>query len=93
MKALVLPIVVPMSTAALLLLVPKRPLLQRRIALVGSIALLVSTFVLFRRVEADGIQVLQIGGWPAPGTALGVSRDAPAPPAPAGAASVRLRAP
>jgi multicomponent Na+:H+ antiporter subunit D len=63
---LVLPILVPLSTAAILLLAPKRSLLQRWIALIGSILLLVSTCVLFRRVESEGIQVLQVGGWPAP---------------------------
>ena len=66
MTGLVLPILVPLSTAAILLLAPKRPLLQRWIALTGSILLLGSTVVLFRRVEAEGIQVLQISGWPAP---------------------------
>jgi multicomponent Na+:H+ antiporter subunit D len=66
MRALVLPILVPLSTAAILLLAPTRPLLQRWIALTGSILLLGSTFVLFRRVEGDGIQVLQLSGWPAP---------------------------
>jgi multicomponent Na+:H+ antiporter subunit D len=66
MRALVLPILVPLSTAVILLLAPKRPLLQRSIALTGSILLLGSTFVLFRRVEAEGIQVLQVSGWPAP---------------------------
>ena len=66
MRALVLPILVPFSTAAILLLAPKRPLLQRWIALIGSILLLGSTLVLFQRVEAEGIQVLQVGAWPAP---------------------------
>ena len=66
MRALVLPILVPLSTAAILLLAPKRPLLQRWIALVGSILLLGSAVVVFRRVDAAGIQVLQVGGWPAP---------------------------
>lgn len=66
MRALVLPILVPLSTAAILLLAPTRPLLQRWIALAGSILLLGSTFVVFRRVEAGGIQVLQVSGWPAP---------------------------
>ena len=66
MRALVLPILVPLSTAAILLLAPKRPLLQRWIALTGSILLLGSAVVVFRRVEAGGIQVLQISGWPAP---------------------------
>ena len=66
MRALVLPILVPLSTAAILLLAPNRPLLQRWIAITGSVLLLVSTVVLFRRVEAEGIQVLQVSGWPAP---------------------------
>jgi multicomponent Na+:H+ antiporter subunit D len=63
---LVLPILVPLSTAAVLMLAPKRPLLQRWTALAGTVLLLASAILLFRRVEAGGIQVLQIGGWPAP---------------------------
>jgi multicomponent Na+:H+ antiporter subunit D len=66
MSALVLPILVPLTTAALLLLVPKRPLLQRWIALAGSMLLLGSTLVVFGRVQTAGIQVLQVSGWPAP---------------------------
>jgi multicomponent Na+:H+ antiporter subunit D len=62
----VLPILAPLCTAAVLLLLPRRPLLQRWIALAGSILLLCSTIIVFRRVEADGIQVLQVSGWPAP---------------------------
>jgi multicomponent Na+:H+ antiporter subunit D len=65
-RALVLPILVPLSAAAVLLLAPNRPLLQRWIALTGSIVLLVSTVVVFRGVEAEGIQVLHVSGWPAP---------------------------
>jgi multicomponent Na+:H+ antiporter subunit D len=65
-RALVLPIVVPLSTAVILLLVPARPLLQRWIALAGSIVLLLVAVLLFRRVESDGIQVLQVSGWSAP---------------------------
>jgi multicomponent Na+:H+ antiporter subunit D len=66
MRALVLPILVPLTTAVILLLAPTRPLLQRWIALTGSILLLASAAILFRRVDADGIQVLQVSGWPAP---------------------------
>jgi multicomponent Na+:H+ antiporter subunit D len=66
MKSLVLPILVPLSTAAILMLSPKRPLLQRWIALIGTIVLLASGIQLFRRVDAAGIQVLQISGWQAP---------------------------
>jgi multicomponent Na+:H+ antiporter subunit D len=62
----VLPILVPLGTAAILLLAPKRAPIQRWIGLAGSILLLASTAIVFRRVDTGGIQVLQIGGWPAP---------------------------
>ena len=66
MRALVLPILVPLITALILLWAPTRPLLQRWIALAGSIILLLAAVLLFRRVEAEGVQVLQISAWPAP---------------------------
>ena len=66
MIELALPILVPLTTAAILMLAPMRPPLQRGIALAGSVLLLASAILLFRRVEAGGIQVLQVSGWPAP---------------------------
>ena len=66
MTGLVLPILVPLSTAAVLMLAPRRPDAQRWIAMAGSVLLLASTIAVFTRVEADGVQVLQIGGWAAP---------------------------
>src|SRR5687768_151752 len=66
MKALVLPILVPLTTAAILMLAPHRPLSQRWIGLVGSTLLLVSGLAIFQRVNAQGVQVLQISGWAAP---------------------------
>ena len=66
MNLLALPILVPLMTAAIMLLAPSRPMLQRRLAVAGSIALLGSGVALFSRVEGNGIQVLQLGGWPAP---------------------------
>jgi multicomponent Na+:H+ antiporter subunit D len=66
MRMLVLPILVPLSTAAVLMLAPKRPRPQRWISLAGSILLLVSTLAVFLRVNAEGVQVLQISNWPAP---------------------------
>ena len=66
MRMLVLPILVPLSTAAALMLAPKRPLLQRWVSLAGSVLLLVSAVAVFLRVNAAGVQVLQISGWPAP---------------------------
>ncbi len=66
MTALVLPILVPLGTAAILMLAPKRPLPQRWIALIGSVVLLACAVMLFRRVDGAGIQVLQVSGWAAP---------------------------
>ena len=66
MSALVLPILVPFTTATILLMAPKRPFLQRTIGLAGSVLLLGSALALFSRVEAEGIQALHVGGWPAP---------------------------
>lgn len=66
MSVLVLPIVVPLGTAAILMLAPHRPLLQRWIGLAGSILLLVSAVLIFQSVDAGGVQVLHVGAWPAP---------------------------
>lgn len=62
---LVLPIIVPLFTAALLLLVsPAR--LQRWLAFGGASALLASAVALGLEVGRHGIQVLQSGSWAAP---------------------------
>jgi multicomponent Na+:H+ antiporter subunit D len=66
MRGLVLPIIVPMGTAAILLLTRRWPAVQRWIGLAGATALLTSAAAVFGRVNSGGIQVLQIGGWPAP---------------------------
>ena len=66
MRTLVLPILVPLGTAAVLMLAPKRPTPQRWISVAGSFLLLASALLVFVRVNTAGVQVLQIGGWPAP---------------------------
>jgi len=66
MSLLVLPILVPLSTAAILMLAPKRAVLQRWISMAGAAALLAAAVAIFLRVNHDGIQVLQISAWPAP---------------------------
>jgi len=63
---LVLPIVLPMATAILLQLVPHRVRLSRVLAFVGALAILAAALALLVRVDRGGIQVLQVGGWPAP---------------------------
>ena len=66
MKTLVLPILVPLSTAAVLMLAPKRPAPQRWMSLIGSVSLLVTAVLVFLGVNDSGVQVLQISNWPAP---------------------------
>src|SRR5690606_598858 len=63
---LLAPILVPLFTAAVLLLAPRRPLPQRWIACIGSVIHLLFGVLLFVAVERDGIQVVQAGNWAAP---------------------------
>jgi multicomponent Na+:H+ antiporter subunit D len=66
MNALALPIVTPLLTAAILLLAPRKPLIQRWISFAGSLGLAISALFIFTQVQRHGIVVLQAGGWPAP---------------------------
>jgi multicomponent Na+:H+ antiporter subunit D len=66
MNALVLPIATPLLTAAILLLAPRKPKLQRWISFIGSLGMAASAVFLFIRVQHEGFLVLQAGGWPAP---------------------------
>jgi multicomponent Na+:H+ antiporter subunit D len=66
MNALILPIVTPLLTAAILLLAPRQPKLQRWISFIGSLGMAASAVFVFTRVQQQGIIVLQAGGWPAP---------------------------
>jgi multicomponent Na+:H+ antiporter subunit D len=65
-KGLAVPILLPLSTAAILMLAPRHVRLQRWISLAGSVLLLGAAVLLFREVNSHGIQVLQVGDWPAP---------------------------
>ncbi len=62
---LVLPVLVPLFTAAVLLL-GSPPRAQRWLALAGACGLLASAIALGLRVHHVGIQVLQSGSWAAP---------------------------
>lgn len=66
MNVLVLPVLVPLVSAALMMMVPARARVHRLIGLAGSSALLAAGILLFARVESAGVQVLQLGSWPAP---------------------------
>jgi multicomponent Na+:H+ antiporter subunit D len=63
---LALPILVPLATAIGILVMPQRPLLLRAVAFAGAVGIFASAVAVLAQVEAAGIQVVQIGGWPAP---------------------------
>ena len=66
MILLALPIVIPLATAIVLSLLGQRPAVSRAVAFAGAVAIFGAAVAVLARVEAHGIQVLQIGSWPAP---------------------------
>ena len=63
---LIYPILLPFVTAATSLLLWRKPVLQQAVSLVGAVGHLAACAVLFTVVTGSGIQVLQVGHWPAP---------------------------
>lgn len=63
---LVLPILVPLVTAALCLLAWSRPALQRLLSFSGSLILFAVTAGILRRVADADYMTVAIGGWPPP---------------------------
>lgn len=63
---LVLPLIIPLTTAVLTLVVRNNIGWQRRISLLGAGALFISSIVILSTVNRYGILVLQIGNWEAP---------------------------
>jgi multicomponent Na+:H+ antiporter subunit D len=63
---LVLPILLPLGTAAVALLARRHRLAQRLLGVAGAGASLVVAVALLLEVDRRGIQALQVGGWPAP---------------------------
>jgi multicomponent Na+:H+ antiporter subunit D len=63
---LTLPILIPLITAILCLLVLRWRWVQRWLSVLGSTALLGAALVLLASVWQRGIQATQIGNWPAP---------------------------
>ena len=63
---LVLPVVIPLATAALSLAAWRRPRAQEALSVAGVLSLLGSSIALLLRVKDHGIQVTQMGAWPAP---------------------------
>ena len=63
---LVFAIIIPQATAILALLLRRSKKVQRGICVVGALGLLVSNTALLAGVLSDGVQAMQLGGWPAP---------------------------
>lgn len=63
---LVLPLLIPLTTAATSLLVRRSLIAQRWLGLAGTSGLLVVAVWLLASVSRDGVQAVQVGGWPAP---------------------------
>lgn len=63
---LVLPIVIPLITAALCLLAWRSRKIQRLLSTAGAVAQMGAALALFLSVRSGGIQALQVGNWPAP---------------------------
>lgn len=63
---LVLPILIPLVTAAISFLAFRSRRAQRRLGLAGTGGLLAASLWLLFRVWREGIQAGQMGGWPAP---------------------------
>src|ERR1044071_2283457 len=63
---LALPILLPLLTAIVLHLLPHRSRLLRVVAFTGALGALGAATSIFVTVQRNGIQVLQVGSWPAP---------------------------
>ncbi len=63
---LILPILIPLTTAAFCLLLWRHRTVQRVFGTLGSAAHLVAAFLLLWFVRQDGIFATQVGNWPAP---------------------------
>lgn len=63
---LILPIIIPLVTAAVSLVAWRSWPIKRALGLIGAAGLLVSALLLLRTVWIEGPLAVQLGGWPAP---------------------------
>ncbi|WP_203341025.1 Na+/H+ antiporter subunit D [Planococcus beijingensis] len=63
---LLFPIIIPLFFATVLMIFPKRLKLQRSLAATGAGATLIAALFLLAKVNADGVQAVTLGSWPAP---------------------------
>lgn len=70
-----LPVLIPLLSAAVCLILGRRPRAQRWVTVIALVATLAVAVALLYIADVDGIAVLQIGGWEAPiGISLVVDR-------------------
>lgn len=65
-NVLVLPILIPLSTAVILIFLKEKVGLQRWISTVSGLLNIIVSALLVSRVHSSGIQTLQMGGWVPP---------------------------
>jgi len=63
---LIFPLIIPLITAALMLVFWRWRFAQHLLSIIGALGILASAIILLFTVYHHGIQVLQIGTWPAP---------------------------
>lgn len=63
---LILPILIPFITAAILMFLHKKVVMQRWISVLSSLATIIASLILVQKVHRDGIQSLYLGSWEAP---------------------------
>jgi multicomponent Na+:H+ antiporter subunit D len=63
---LVFPLIIPLIAAAFMLVFWRWNLVQHILAVLGASGILISSIILLNTVYHQGIQVIQIGSWPAP---------------------------
>ena len=61
-----LPILIPLLTAVGVFLTRQLPRTRRNLSLGGAALLFITAIELLALVWRDGVQVVQVGGWPAP---------------------------
>nr|WP_238115715.1 Na+/H+ antiporter subunit D [Vibrio cincinnatiensis] len=66
MMMLLMPILIPMLTAAISMIIWRHRKLQRWLSVFSSSAVLITALILFHDVYLNGIQVVYLGGWQAP---------------------------
>ncbi len=63
---IILPILIPLFTGAILIFLNKRIMAQRVVATISSIITIIAAWLIVQKVRTDGIQSLNVSSWEAP---------------------------